>query len=377
MANDYEQLIREEWEKFNDESSRPLPNIMLLGATGCGKSSLINRVFGKDLAYVNDVSRGTTEFEMFWGRDHGLGVNLIDSRGYEMADGSGESYNAYREAILRKMDENKQKKPLEKIHIIWYCISVGGERIQKYDINVLQDLCKESDLRGRVAVVLTKCDQDDEEGSGAKIFKQTIDSKVGRKLPVFEVSTDPKLELDLKELVDWSANILDDEDLKDAFVASQILNLDAKRDAANKRIAGYSVTAAGIGAVPIPVADAALLTPLQITMATNIIYIYGMQNLASISSAVIGDIIISNLGKSLAGGLLKLIPIVGQIAGGVINAGVAALITSALGFAISEICYNCCKKIVKGEYVDMSSLFDYKSIQESVKDYMKKNKKLR
>lgn len=372
MANTYEEIIQEEWEKFSNGQNRP--NIMLLGATGCGKSSFINLVFGKELAVVNDVSRGTTGFETYWGQDYDIGVNLIDSRGYEMEDGSGESFSSYYDSIKEKMKESKGKDPLEKIHIIWFCISVAAEKIQEYDIKIMKLLHNEPELRKRVAILLTKCDQDDEEGGGAKIFKKIIASDVGGDMPVFEVSTDPDLKLDLEKLMIWSANRLDDADMKEAFIASQMMSLKAKREIAARRIGFYAVIAAGIGATPIPVLpDAALLTPLQITMATNVIHIYGMDNFASISKALIGDVVISNLGKAFAGGLLKL-PGIGTVIGGAIHAGVASLITSALGFAISEICYDSCKKIAKGEYVDMSSMFDAETIQMYVQEYMQKNK---
>lgn len=375
MANRYEEIIRDEWEKFSGEQNKMLPNIMLLGETGCGKSSLINLVFGKNLAIVNDVSRGTTGFDTYWGREHDMSVNLIDSRGYEMEDGSGESFSVYYNSIKEKMDESRKKDPLQKIHIIWYCISVAGKRVQRYDTQILQLLYREAELRNRVAILLTKCDEDSEDGERAKIFRQIIASDVGGNMPTFEVSTDPNLKLDLEKLMVWSVNQLDDADLKEAFIASQMMSLKAKREAAAARIGFYAVAAAGIGASPIPVSDAALLTPLQITMATNIIHIYGMESFASISKAMIGNIVISNLGKAFAGGLLKLIPGVGTLIGGAINAAVASLITSALGFAISEICYDSCKKITKGEYVDMSSIFDVDTIQTYVQDYMHKNKK--
>lgn len=375
MANKYEEAIRAEWEKFANDQSKLLPNIMLLGATGCGKSSLINLVFGKELAVVNDASRGTDDFKTFWGREHGMSVNLIDSRGYEMENGSGESFSSYYDSVKRKMAESREKDPLEKIHIIWFCISVAAGRIQAYDTQILRLLRGDPELRSRISIVLTKCDEDDEDGNDAKIFKKIIATEVGSDVSVFRVSTYPDLKFDLEQLMAWSANQLDDADLKEAFIASQMMSLKAKREAATARIAFYAAAAAGIGATPIPVSDAALLTPLQITMATNIIHIYGMENFATISKAMIGNIVISNLGKAFAGGLLKLIPGIGTWIGGLINAGVASLITSALGFAISEICYDSCKKIAKGEYVDTSSMFDAETIQTYVQEYMEKNRK--
>ena len=374
MANRYEEIIKAEWEKFYGEKGRLLPNIMLLGATGCGKSSLINLIFGRNLAAVNDVSRGTDDFKTYWGKDYGLGVNLIDSRGYEMEDGSGESFDSYQNAIRKKMDENRRKEPLKKIHIVWFCISVAAEKIQDYDIQILRQLKKDTELRSRIAVVLTKCDQDDEDGGTARIFKKILADEAGRYLPVFEVSTDPKLPLDLEKLMTWAAGRLDDKDLKEAFVAAQIISLKAKREAVSAKIGFYAASAAVIGAVPIP-ADAAMLVPLQAEMSAHIIRIYGMENFANISSALIGDVVIANLGKAFAGGLLKLIPGIGAWVGGAVNAGVASLITSALGFAISEICYNSCKKIARGEKVDAASMFNAEEIQKYAREYTVAHKK--
>jgi len=99
MGNTYEEKLKMEWEKFSSKKNKFFPNIMLLGATGCGKSSLINLIFDKEIAPVNDVSRGTTEFKTYWGTDYDMNVNLIDSRGYEMEDRNGETFSNYYKAI--------------------------------------------------------------------------------------------------------------------------------------------------------------------------------------------------------------------------------------------------------------------------------------
>lgn len=103
MANRYEETVREEWQKFTTGENKLLPNIMILGETGCGKSSLVNLVFNKNLAPVNNVSRGTDGFKLYEGAKYGIGVNLIDSRGYEMEDGKDESFVSYHKSIRDKM----------------------------------------------------------------------------------------------------------------------------------------------------------------------------------------------------------------------------------------------------------------------------------
>lgn len=369
MKNNYEDMIKEEWENF--KNNKPYPNIMLLGQTGCGKSSLINLVFGKELAEVNNVSRGTDRFKTYFGKDSGLNVNLIDSRGYEMEDGKNESFENYIKAVKTKISDSLKESLYNKIHIIWYCISVASQRIQPYDIEIMKILLNDPELKNHIGIIFTKCDEDDECGSIAKTFRNIIDSELGYDIPSFEVSTDQYLILDLNKLINWSADQLDDDDLKAAFISSQIQNLREKQKSAAKLIAFYSSLAAVIGAVPIPIADSALLIPLQITMATNIVYLYGMDGLAHIPSAVISDIIVSSLGKSIAGDIIKLIPEIGTIAGATINAGVAAAITSALGFAFSQICYTSCEKIAKGESIDILNIFSNENIRQYTEEYFK------
>lgn len=61
-------------------------------------------------------------------------------------------------------------------------------------------------------------------------------------------------------------------------------------------------------------------------MTVAIINVYGIYEFAHISKEVVASLVISNLGKSIADGLLKLIPAAGTIIGGAINATVAVLL---------------------------------------------------
>ena len=121
-----------------------------------------------------------------------------------------------------------------------------------------------------------------------------------------------------------------------------------------------------MGAAPIPFADAAVLVPGQLAMIAHITSIYNMDNINTISKGVVSNIIITQLGKSLASQLIKFIPL-----GSIVNAGVASSITYALGYSISEICYRMSEKILKGEQVDISSMFSYEEIEKLFKQFMK------
>ena len=100
------------------------------------------------------------------------------------------------------------------------------------------------------------------------------------------------------------------------------------------KIIHTAAAAAATAASPIPFSDAALLIPIQTTMITSLYKANG----ANISQGVIDGAfkanLISGLGKSLAGNLLKFIPGVGTIAGGTINATVSVAFTEALGIEV-------------------------------------------
>lgn len=107
--------------------------------------------------------------------------------------------------------------------------------------------------------------------------------------------------------------------------------------------------------------------PIQVAMVAKIIDLYGVSDLAAISKGLIGDIVISQIGKSISASILKMIPIVGQVVGSVVNAGVAASITGILGTAISAICYVNVKKYMNGESIDWTMAFSAEMVEKAMK----------
>lgn len=107
-----------------------------------------------------------------------------------------------------------------------------------------------------------------------------------------------------------------------------------KLTSAEHTIIHTASVAAATAASPIPFSDAALLIPIQTTMITGLYKANGANISRGVVDGALKATIVSSLGKSLAGNLLKLIPGVGTIAGGTLNAGVSVAFTEALGFAV-------------------------------------------
>ncbi|HEM4815013.1 TPA: GTPase [Streptococcus suis] len=95
-----------------------------------------------------------------------------------------------------------------------------------------------------------------------------------------------------------------------------------------------AAAAATTAASPIPFSDAALLIPIQTTMITALYKANGANISRGVVEGSLKATMVSALGKSLAGNLLKLIPVAGTVAGGTLNAGVSIAFTEALGFAV-------------------------------------------
>ncbi|WP_421275523.1 YcjF family protein [Aeromonas veronii] len=325
-------------EQFDNEMAQvSRPNLMIVGGTGVGKSSLINLIFGKSIAKVGTgqpVTRGCERYEY-----PKVPLVIFDTEGYEVSEGKISAGN-FREKIIPEIKQRKNKALNEQIHLIWYCLSVANHRITDFDLDNLRLITDQLDIP--VAVVLTQCDAEpvDEQGNGetSQIFRQVLREN-GMTCEVFETCAnnpnhDPELKLDLEKLIDWSSTSLSNDSLRRSFVAAQIASLQAKRSEAMNIIMTYSATtAASAGFNPIPMSDALLIVPQQIAMAASLAKIYGIDSMGEIAVSMLKGQIISLMGRQLAASLTKLIPVLGQF----INAGVAGVITGGLGLALVEV----------------------------------------
>lgn len=337
-------------------------NILVLGQTGVGKSSLLNLVFGEELAKVSHVKPETRGFHMF--SSDKLPINIIDSEGYEL-ENSSEFKNNLKEYI-----DSKFLNVSDQIHLAWYCINVSSARVLSFDVENIKFLIDV--LKIPTAVVFTQCDQDDEEGSTAIALAKVIENNFSTKIKTFQVSNRENLKLDLDELISWSEKNISDDNVKAAFVLSQKSNLKLKNKIAHKYIVGAAATAAGIGATPIPVADSVALLTLQTGLAYKIFKIYGIQQgVGKIVMEVLGARIMSLIGKTLAGSLIKLIPGAGSMVGGLINATVASSLTFTLGYALCLMAEKIYDQILEGNFNEdvLRDIITEENLEIFIKEY--------
>ena len=151
---------------------------------------------------------------------------------------------------------------------------------------------------------------------------------------------------------------------------------DLNEKAENAVAVAVAATAA-TGAIPIPFADAPLLIGEQVTLMATICGIYGINvkkdGLKMLAATVIGAGGAAIVGKTVATNLLKLIPGAGSVAGGVISAGTAGVVTLAMGKAFIEVCKMV--KLGKLSEEDITSSKGISIMKEQFKNQVKKNNK--
>ena len=316
-------------------------NIIVAGKTGVGKSSLINYIFGKEVAKVGDGQPVTQEIQEYdFENDN---ITLFDTKGIEAKD--------YEKTLdnIKKYLELRQDSPDENddIHIAWLCISERGDRVEEADRELLKIL---SEAGIPVIGVFTKRESKRESNFVNKVVEDNLLPEAKAIVRVRSITEEVEIEDNLVELKPKGAEELLEETYKymsegrrNAIKKAQTAVLKDRIEAMSKEADvltnWYAAGAAAIGATPLPFADSLALAALQTKMVVDINTIYrvdaGTHTFTDIAAALITITGVAQVGK-LAAGLLKVIPVIGWTA----NAGVAAGITKGIGFGYSEYLKN-------------------------------------
>ena len=363
--------------KLKDASEKMgYANIIITGKTGVGKSTLINSVFRENLAITGSGRPITQQTKVI--EKSGLPLRIYDTKGLELGKGTQEEIKS---DIFNIIDDklacgNKD----EFIHAIWYCINTTSDRVEDEEINWIKKLTEQKNHNVPVILVLTKTISK-KKGIELKEYIESQNINVSGIIPV--LSSDYEIEFDdevksvksfgLDKLVDVTLEVIPDS-AKDAFINSQSVNLNLKIKRAKKWMAGFVAGNFATGFVPIPFADAPVLVASQVTMLARITVIFGIDmdkaTITAIVTALAGCSGATIAGKTIVSNLLKLIPGVGTVVGGLISGGTASLLTTALGEAYIVIL----SKIARGE-INRDSITNAQLIEEMKSEFKEKLKK--
>ncbi|KAJ3124096.1 hypothetical protein HK100_011356, partial [Physocladia obscura] len=121
------------------------------------------------------------------------------------------------------------------------------------------------------------------------------------------------------------------------FQIAQLVDTHSKFEYAKVFVITSTLLSAGFGANPIPFIDAPLLVATQFTLITSLCGVYGLPN-ASTYYGLFKYVLAAPLLGLVGADLLKLIPGVGTVVGGVVDVVICATLTLSLGIAVVKIC---------------------------------------
>ena len=348
--------FRKAFDKHQDDVGRF--NLAIFGKTGVGKSTLINAVFGENVAKTGIGEPVTKANHLHMHRSGTLGI--FDTVGLEIGKNSRDIIGEVREYV----DATRQKPLQDQIHVAWYCVRFGDRRFEDTEADFIKEVQK---LGIPVVLVMTQAPmRDGVLHPDIATFASEID---GRGLPVAGDRIFPTMaEGDafyriephgLIEVLNVTFRVAP-AGVASALDAAQRVDMKRKEQAAWSAITAASTAAGAAGAVPIPFSDAAILVPIQLGMMAAIASIYGVEIDKATTAATAATAAASSGGRILAGGLLKLVPGIGSAVGGAINAAVAAGVTFAMGAAWGAVCHQ----LAEGKLRTVEGLLDTDAIRD-------------
>ena len=145
-------------------------NLVVMGKTGAGKSTLINAVLGEDLApsgiggavtkEVHSYSK-TMLFHLPVSRTKDTSgeyrmvsrkVNLYDTVGLEI---DSTITKKTLEDVRKILHDTKETGDGQNITLVWFCMSASSSRFEKYEADLIKDLSIEYEIP--FIIVLTQC----------------------------------------------------------------------------------------------------------------------------------------------------------------------------------------------------------------------------
>ena len=278
MQIDTDKMAQQCIDAINDKiKNLKTLNIIAIGKSGVGKSTLINSLFRGNFAETGLGRPVTSEIRKKVKKDYPLAI--YDTPGFELSSGQ---QNKVKDEILDIIQKGFASKDINNaIHCIWYCVNVGGNRtFDESEIKWLKEFTAENKVTHvPIIVVLTQAIPKKKAAEMKKLVEaENLD--IVKVVPLLAQDMDFDDEYiarsyGLDTLIDVMAEVLPVE-LQNTLQNVQKASLESKKKASQAVIATAVAGSFGEGFAPIPFSDAALLVPTQVGMIAGITVIFGL-----------------------------------------------------------------------------------------------------
>ncbi|WEB80614.1 GTPase [Vagococcus lutrae] len=337
---EYKELFKNAYEEVKKENQNlDYVNLVVAGKSGVGKSTLINSVFGRQLADTGVGKPVTDKITLIEQPD--FPVRIYDTVGFELAKSSFDLTN-----VLKNVGANDIKKLIKKsrhsehisehIHAVWYLISGSGSRIEDEEMKLIKWM---NDQKLPVIVVLTK--------SYDRTESELLRDEINRLLPevkatvsVLARSTDHLEAFGIEELVEQTFHNLP-ESLQISFIHSQEASLKLKHSEAVKVISMSMAKSFMREAIPFAQLSTRSIFNNQIQMLAKITSIYGVnfekKNLEKALLSMINLYESAIPKKTIKQTVDNKLGAVAKNSQGLISGGLDMIFVGALGYAYTEL----------------------------------------
>lgn len=255
-------------------------NVLVIGNSGVGKSTLINALLGEERAKTGWGTEGTTEELAIYESDK-LNFRLIDTVGFEPSWFKG--MRAINSVIKWSKNSAKEGHTDTQINVIWFCVEGTAGKLFAKSIH---DLSRATSMWPSVPVivVITKSYSVPDRSRNIEMVynafpKQKKYTKNLRKVipvvaQVFVLNDNAFAPPEgLTELIE-ATNELMPEGMKSSEHDIAAYKLNRKRFMSQAIVSVSTTAAVVVGAVPIPFPDATILMPLEVALVNSLAQVY-------------------------------------------------------------------------------------------------------
>lgn len=310
-------------------------NVLVIGSEGVGKSTLIRAVIGSNAQVTHE------------GFGDQLMVYQSPSSPFRIIDAGNVGGSCLaRRSVMHAIKRWSKKNALDDdasndVHVIWFCVEGKSRKLIRQQI---ARLSRATDVWRTVpiVVVLTKSYAELERDANVELVREACSRRkrlvrsLRAVIPVVAStynlnSTVFVSPMGIPELIQTTADLLP-EGVRAAEKDIADFDLKRKRSMAHAIVAASTAAGVAVGAVPIPISDAMILTPVEASMVGALSKLYGIDS-GSASKNMLATILeagtVSTAAKA-AISALKAVPGI-HLAASVLNAAIAGSVVVAIG----------------------------------------------
>lgn len=319
------------------QALRTKGNVLVLGNSGVGKSTLINAVIGDQVARTSFGTRGTTSELMVYESD-AVPFRVIDSIGFEPSPIKSlkavHAVRAWSKASAKADGED------HRIDVIWFCVDGTAAKLFPQTIRNLSNAVAMWRSVPIITVITKSYSKPDRERNVAMVREAFAGQRVERNLRAIVPVVAQTYVLDetafagpegISDLIDATMQAMPDG-MRGGSQDLMAFKLNRKRVLAQGLIGACVAAGATVGAVPLPIADSLVLSPLELAELNGLARLYGIDKDEDSKHFLDAIVQVGTAGTVAHAAIsaIKAIPGI-NIAASALNAVVAASIIAALG----------------------------------------------